>query len=32
MFKFVLKTGLVAGNFAPLAGFAVTAHATPVMK
>ena len=31
MFKFVLKAGLIAGNFALLAGFAVTAHATPVM-
>jgi putative sterol carrier protein len=31
MFKFVLKAGLVAGNFALLAGFAVTAHAAPVM-
>ena len=31
MFKLVLKAGLVAGNFAPLAGFAVTAHATPAM-
>ena len=31
MFKLVLKAGLVAGNFAPLAGFVVTAHVTPVM-
>ena len=31
MFKLVLKTGLVAGKFALLAGFAVIAHATPAM-
>jgi hypothetical protein len=31
MFKFVVKAGLVAGNFALLAGFAVTAHAAPAI-